>query len=173
MQRTTNKLADILANQGVICIENRVVMGWQELPQNRLKVNCYDQADEDRMVFRNRAMEAGSRGFNFFMISGFFIVWSLVSCRPLSTFATLVSTFTKAPGGSSSRDSIFWMVAMMERVTSYIGSGRGDVARGQNLGSLDSLKTPGFPSLDTILCLGWFIGDRKPCKKEVVFPKWE
>lgn len=52
---------DILANHGVICIKIRVKMEWQELPQNRLKEYCHDQADEDRMVFCNRAVEAGSR----------------------------------------------------------------------------------------------------------------
>ena len=36
VRRTANKLADILANQGVICTESRVSMGWQEMPQNRL-----------------------------------------------------------------------------------------------------------------------------------------
>lgn len=61
MRRTTNKLADIMANQGVICTENMGTMGWQELPHNRLKANCHDQADEDNMVFQNRAMEARPR----------------------------------------------------------------------------------------------------------------
>ena len=58
--RTTNKLVDILANQGVLCTKSRVALSWQEMPQNRLKAHCHDQADEDRMVFRNRAMDTGS-----------------------------------------------------------------------------------------------------------------
>lgn len=61
VRRMANKLVDLLANQRVNYIENRMEKNWQELPQNRLKANFYDQADEDRMVFWNRAMEVGSR----------------------------------------------------------------------------------------------------------------
>lgn len=52
---------DILANQGVIRIENRVAMNWKELPENRLKVKCHVQVDEDKTVFQNSAMEVGFR----------------------------------------------------------------------------------------------------------------
>lgn len=49
--RATNKLADILANQGVLYTMSRVELSWQEMPQNGLRVHCLDQADEDRKVF--------------------------------------------------------------------------------------------------------------------------
>lgn len=56
--RKANKLVDLLANQGVKCTINRVAMGWQGLPQNGVKEQCDYQADEDMMVYRNKAMEA-------------------------------------------------------------------------------------------------------------------
>ena len=56
VRRIANKLVDLLANQGVISTEHRVAMSWQELPQSRLKANFHDQEDEDRIVFRGRAM---------------------------------------------------------------------------------------------------------------------
>lgn len=55
------KLADLLANQGVISKENRVTISWLELHQNRLKENFHDQADDDRLVFQYKAIEAGFR----------------------------------------------------------------------------------------------------------------
>eukprot|EP00253_Pinus_taeda_P006221 PITA_06221 len=33
--RKANKLADFLANQGVICTDNKVAMSWREFPRNR------------------------------------------------------------------------------------------------------------------------------------------
>lgn len=61
MRRMANKLAYFLANQGVICTDNRVAKYWKELPYNRLRAKCQDQADEDKTVFLNSAMEEGYR----------------------------------------------------------------------------------------------------------------
>lgn len=61
VRRKANKLADLLANQGVNYTTNKVAMGWQGLPQNGLKEQCCYQVDEDMMVYRNKAMEAMSR----------------------------------------------------------------------------------------------------------------
>ncbi len=60
VRRTTNKLTNILANQGVISTKSKVVLKWPELSLSRLKTQCHDQADEDIMVFRNKDTEAGS-----------------------------------------------------------------------------------------------------------------
>jgi len=61
VRRKANKLVDLLANQGVNCTIRRVVMGWQGLSQSRLKEQCGGQADEDMLVYRNRAMEVLAR----------------------------------------------------------------------------------------------------------------
>jgi len=107
------------------------------------------------------------------MISDFFIVWSLVGCRTLSAFTTQVSTSIEFPSGSNPGDSAFWMVSKMAGITSYIGLGRVDAARGRNPRTLSGFKTLGFPSLITILRSGRFFSDHRPCKWEVVFSKWE
>ena len=52
--RTTNKLADILANKGALCTKSSVKFRWQEMPQGNLRENCLIQADEDRSLYRNR-----------------------------------------------------------------------------------------------------------------------
>jgi len=56
--RKANKLADILANQGVNCKEHTVSLGWQEVPQGSLKILCHTQVEEDREVYRNKIIEA-------------------------------------------------------------------------------------------------------------------
>jgi len=56
VRRKANKLADLLANQGVICTDNRMAMDWQDLPQRRLKTECQNQVDEDKTVFHERTM---------------------------------------------------------------------------------------------------------------------
>jgi len=61
VRRKSNKLADILANQGVSCNDNRVSMGWQVLPQGSLKLLCHNQTEEDREVSRNKAKAAKSK----------------------------------------------------------------------------------------------------------------
>jgi len=61
VRRNANKLADILANQGVNCNEHRVSMGWQVLLQGSLKVLCQNQAEEDREVYRKKAIETRSQ----------------------------------------------------------------------------------------------------------------
>ena len=60
VHREANKLADLLANQGVSCIEVKVSMDWQELRQSRLRTLYCEQEEEDRRVFRHKAMEASS-----------------------------------------------------------------------------------------------------------------
>jgi len=42
VRRTTKKLADILASQGVLSTKSRVVLSWSEMPLNRLKMHCHD-----------------------------------------------------------------------------------------------------------------------------------
>lgn len=61
VRRLANKLADILANQGVIHTKCNVEMEWKEMPQDRLKAYFHDQANEYWKVFQIRAMEARSR----------------------------------------------------------------------------------------------------------------
>jgi len=57
--RTSNKLANILANQGLLSTKSMVALSWPEMPLNRLKVQCHDQVDEGIMVFRNKVIEVG------------------------------------------------------------------------------------------------------------------
>lgn len=52
VRRKANKLADTLANQGVINSECRFEMKWQEMPQGRVKVLCEEQVAEDREIFK-------------------------------------------------------------------------------------------------------------------------
>jgi len=42
VRRMTNKLADILANQGVLCTKSRIKLSWQEMPQNILRAHCHN-----------------------------------------------------------------------------------------------------------------------------------
>ena len=60
VRRKANKLADLLANQGVIYIDNMVVMNWQEVPRNRLKTECQHQANEHNTLFLRKAMREGT-----------------------------------------------------------------------------------------------------------------
>lgn len=55
VRRTANKLADSLANQGVNNADCGMAKKWQEIPQNRLKFLCEEQATKDREVVRYRA----------------------------------------------------------------------------------------------------------------------
>jgi len=61
----------------------------------------------------------------------------------------------------------------MAEASSHSGLGRIDVARGRKSGTLRGLDNMGFSSLVIIPWRGKFFGDRKPCKREVVFPFWE
>ena len=65
VRRLANKLADILANQGVLCTKIRVNLSWQEMPQNRLREYCLNQANADRTLFRNIVTETESSCFSF------------------------------------------------------------------------------------------------------------
>lgn len=60
VQRTSNKLADLLANQGVNCIEEKFATKCHELTQLSLKEKCHDQAEEDWLMFRSRTMEGST-----------------------------------------------------------------------------------------------------------------
>lgn len=60
VQRIANKLADILANQGVVCTKNKVKLILQEMSQNRLREQFFSRVEEDNKVFRNRTAETGS-----------------------------------------------------------------------------------------------------------------
>lgn len=55
VRRTANKLRDSLAHQGVNNADCGMAKKWQEIPQNRLKALCEEQATEDREVVRYRA----------------------------------------------------------------------------------------------------------------------
>lgn len=50
-QRSPNKLADLLANQGVNNVEGGIAYKWWEIPQNRLKALYEEQATEDKEMF--------------------------------------------------------------------------------------------------------------------------
>lgn len=52
MRINANKLADILANQGVNNEDCRMVKNWKEMPQNRAKVLCNEQVAEEMEVVR-------------------------------------------------------------------------------------------------------------------------
>lgn len=52
VRRNANKLADLLANQGVSSAEGGMVKKWLEIPPSHLKAICNDQAAEDREVFK-------------------------------------------------------------------------------------------------------------------------
>jgi len=90
----------------------------------------------------------------------------------LLAFATQVSTFIEALGGSSLGDSGFWMIGRRVGVTSFFGFVILDTVRSRNPRTLGGLKTLGFPSFIAILHLGQFFGDQRPCKQEVASPKW-
>lgn len=47
----TNKLGDLLANQGVINSYCRIKMKWQEMPPIMLKAICDAQAIEDKEIY--------------------------------------------------------------------------------------------------------------------------
>jgi len=58
VRRKANKLADLLANQGVINSDCRIKMKWQEMPPSRLKAICDAQATEDKEIYDHWAREA-------------------------------------------------------------------------------------------------------------------
>lgn len=60
VQRMENKLADLLANQGVNCVEEKFATNWQELTQLSLKAKCHDRIKEDWLMFRSRTMEGNT-----------------------------------------------------------------------------------------------------------------
>lgn len=60
VRREANKLADTLANQGVINSECRFEMKWQEMTQGRVKYLCEEQAAEDREIFKYWARRKGT-----------------------------------------------------------------------------------------------------------------
>eukprot|EP00253_Pinus_taeda_P024910 PITA_24910 len=60
VRRTANKLADLLANQGVNCTEEKFATKWQELTQLSLKAKFHDQVEEDWLLFRSRTMEGST-----------------------------------------------------------------------------------------------------------------
>lgn len=55
-----NKLADLLANEGVVGRDNKEVMNWCESPKKGLKPDFQNQANEDNTTFLKRAMEMGT-----------------------------------------------------------------------------------------------------------------
>jgi len=58
VHRKAKKLLDLLANQGVNCIENKVLIKWQELHPRRMKALCCEKVEEDKEVFRQKAIKA-------------------------------------------------------------------------------------------------------------------
>ena len=51
VRRSANKLADLLANQGVNNAGCGMANKWQGIPQNRFKAFCKEQPAEDREMF--------------------------------------------------------------------------------------------------------------------------
>lgn len=174
--RAANKLADIMANEGVICSESRVAMGWQEMPQNRIKVYYHDHVDEDRMVFWNRAMEAGSRRLGFIMIRCLF--HSLVFCGMQATISLHI------PGKYKhicSRWKLLqriclsdgWPVGWSIIFHWFMYKRRRNSARIQNPSFLGGLNFPGSLLMDAIPLSGWYMDYCIPFKREAIFPNWE
>ena len=54
MHRTINRLADIMANEGLLCAKSNKIFEWIETPQGRLRDECHKQATLDREFYRNR-----------------------------------------------------------------------------------------------------------------------
>jgi len=60
VRRKANRLADLLANQGINYIEDKVLMEWKELSQRRLRALCFEHVEEDRRLFRHKARDTSS-----------------------------------------------------------------------------------------------------------------
>ena len=58
-RRKANKIADLLANQGVTNPDCRIEMNWQEKPPSMIKALCDAQAIEDKEIFYYWARGAG------------------------------------------------------------------------------------------------------------------
>ena len=54
VRRTTKKLADILANEGVLCAKSINKYKWIETPQGRLRDECLRQVNVDRELYQSR-----------------------------------------------------------------------------------------------------------------------
>lgn len=50
VQRTTNRLADIMANEGVLCTKSNKIYEWSETPQGRLRDECHKQATLNKEI---------------------------------------------------------------------------------------------------------------------------
>jgi len=63
VHQNANKLADILANQGVNNADRGMEKKSEEMSQNRLKELCDKQAEEDDEVDRNHGRGSSTNGF--------------------------------------------------------------------------------------------------------------
>lgn len=58
VRRKANKLADILANQGVSCKDSAIFKRWNTMAQSNLKKLCHNQAKEDKEEYRSKMIES-------------------------------------------------------------------------------------------------------------------
>lgn len=54
VRQTTNKLVNILANEGVICAKSNYKYKWIEFPQGRLREECLRQGNVDWELYQSR-----------------------------------------------------------------------------------------------------------------------
>lgn len=69
---TTNKLVDILANEGILCAKRNKIYDWKGTHQGRLKEVCLRQVNMDREFYQSRGSQRmqtkGNKGFLIFMV---------------------------------------------------------------------------------------------------------
>jgi len=61
VRKKANKLADILANQGVSCKDRKILMDWLAMSPSNLKELCHNQEEEDKEVYKNKTQESNSQ----------------------------------------------------------------------------------------------------------------
>lgn len=57
VRRKTNKLADILANQGVSSKDSAILRRWNTMVQSNLKKLCHNRVEEDKEEYRHKMTE--------------------------------------------------------------------------------------------------------------------
>lgn len=146
-------------------------MGWKELPQSGLKGHYLDEANEDKEVFRNKAMETSSKWVDLFMISYFF--HSLV-------FDWRQATISLSSPGKYNFRNPRWM--LLRSLSLSVGRPKGrnntfhgfmynrnrDGARGRNPGFPASRNTPNCLFWEAKPLPWWYLVYRKPLKRETI-----
>ena len=54
VRRKANKLAYILANQGVSCKDNAILRRWNKMVQSNLKKLCHNYVEEDKEEYSRK-----------------------------------------------------------------------------------------------------------------------